>query len=193
MWIYRKSLPLYVSACEDVWRRVKTRLNERFARGCSSQLLTQNETCLVDVLILGQNFTSGQLFYQAIQLGTWHSFTCFELRIVSMTFKYGRIPVDKKIHWYLLQIKHLTAPQKMPNLNKAFHSPEFRAKLLFTRHWVGGFYWDSLLIEHSMDKIYNLGPKICNPHRGDFTVLKAVRELRQSVLLDAFTRNFSLL
>ena len=31
---------------------------------------TQNETCLVDVLILGQNFTSGQLFYQAIQLGT---------------------------------------------------------------------------------------------------------------------------
>ena len=57
--------------------------------------------------------------------------------------------------------------------------------------WV--VFTDSLLIEHSMDKIYDLGPKICNPHRGDFTVLKAVRELRQSVLLDAFTRNFSLL
>ena len=49
--------------------------------------LTQNETCLVDILILGQTFTSGQLFCRAIQLETWHSFTCFELRIVSMAFK----------------------------------------------------------------------------------------------------------
>ena len=31
-------------------------------------------------------------------------------------------------------------------LDKAFHSPEFQAKLFFTRNWVGGFYWDSLLI-----------------------------------------------
>ena len=70
-----------------------------------------------------------------------------------------RIVNRYKIHWYVLQIKHLTASQKMPNLDKAFHSPEFQAKLFFTRHWVGGFYWDSLLIEHSMDKIYDLGPK----------------------------------
>ena len=66
----------------------------------------------------------------------------------------------------MVQIKHFTAPQKMPNfqfsarpenyceskqtyfsysLDKAFHSPEFQAKLFFTRNWVGGFYWDSLL------------------------------------------------
>ena len=32
------------------------------------------------------------------------------------------------------------------SLDKAFHSPEFQAKLFFTRNWVGGFYWDSLLI-----------------------------------------------
>ena len=31
------------------------------------------------------------------------------------------------------------------SLNKAFHSPECQAKLFFTRNWVGGFYWDSLL------------------------------------------------
>ena len=31
------------------------------------------------------------------------------------------------------------------SLDKAFHSPEFQAKLFFTRNWVGGFYWDSLL------------------------------------------------
>ena len=31
------------------------------------------------------------------------------------------------------------------SLNKAFHSPEFQANLFFTRNWVGGFYWDSLL------------------------------------------------
>ena len=30
-------------------------------------------------------------------------------------------------------------------LDKAFHSPEFQAKLFITRNWVGGFYWDSLL------------------------------------------------
>ena len=81
----------------------------------------------------------------------------------------------------MLEIKHLTAPQKMPiqfsrlanwpwrewysappartenyceskqtyfsySLDKAFHSPEFQAKLFFTRNRVGGFYWDSLLI-----------------------------------------------
>ena len=89
----------------NVWRRVWMKgLLEVVA--LNSQ--TQNETCLVDVLILGQNFTSGQLFYQAIQLGTWHSFTCFELRIVSMTFKYGRIPAVSKTH--LLEfygIRHL--------------------------------------------------------------------------------------
>ena len=26
-----------------------------------------------------------------------------------------------KIHWFMLQIKHLTASQKMPNLDEAFH------------------------------------------------------------------------
>ena len=31
------------------------------------------------------------------------------------------------------------------SLDKAFHSPEFEAKLFFSRNWVGGFYWDSLL------------------------------------------------
>ena len=31
------------------------------------------------------------------------------------------------------------------SLDKAFHSPEFQAKLFFTRNWVGGFYLDSLL------------------------------------------------
>ena len=31
------------------------------------------------------------------------------------------------------------------SLDKAFHSPEFQAKLFFTQNWVGGFYWDSLL------------------------------------------------
>ena len=31
------------------------------------------------------------------------------------------------------------------SLDKAFHSPEFEAKLVFTRNWVGGFYRDSLL------------------------------------------------
>ena len=30
-------------------------------------------------------------------------------------------------------------------LDKAFHSPKFRAKIFFTRNWVWGFYWDSLL------------------------------------------------
>ena len=29
--------------------------------------------------------------------------------------------------------------------DKAFHLPEFRAKLFFKVNWVGGFYWDSLL------------------------------------------------
>ena len=33
-------------------------------------------------------------------------------------------------------------------LDKAFHSPEFQAKLFFTRNWVGGIYWDSLLKVH---------------------------------------------
>ena len=32
------------------------------------------------------------------------------------------------------------------SLDKAFHSPEFQAKLFFTQNWVGSFYWDSLLI-----------------------------------------------
>ena len=84
----------------------------------------------------------------------------------------------------MVQIKHFTAPQIMPNfqfssrakwpwrdkilgapppparpeiyceskqiyfsysLAKAFHSPEFYAKLFLTRNWVCGFYWDSLL------------------------------------------------
>ena len=31
------------------------------------------------------------------------------------------------------------------SLDKAFHLPEFRAKLFFKGNWVGGFYWDSLL------------------------------------------------
>ena len=31
------------------------------------------------------------------------------------------------------------------SLDKAFHSPEFQAKLFLTWNWVGGFYWDSLL------------------------------------------------
>ena len=31
------------------------------------------------------------------------------------------------------------------SLDKAFHLPEFQAKFFFTRNWVGGFYWDSLL------------------------------------------------
>ena len=31
------------------------------------------------------------------------------------------------------------------SLDKAFHLPEFQAKLFFTRNWVGGFYWDSFL------------------------------------------------
>ena len=31
------------------------------------------------------------------------------------------------------------------SLGKAFHSPEFQAKLFIKRNWVGGFYWDSLL------------------------------------------------
>ena len=31
--------------------------------------------------------------------------------------------------------------------NKGFHPPEFQAKLFFTRNWVGGFYWDCLLIQ----------------------------------------------
>ena len=52
-----------------------------------SQFSDPNETCLVDVLILGQTFTSRQLFYRAIQLETWHSFICFELRIGTMGFK----------------------------------------------------------------------------------------------------------
>ena len=30
------------------------------------------------------------------------------------------------------------------SLDEAFHSPEFHAKLFFTRNWVGGFYWDCL-------------------------------------------------
>ena len=45
-----------------------------------------------------------------------------------------RIVNRYKIQWYVLQIKHLTASQKMRNLDKAFHSPEFQAKLFFTRH-----------------------------------------------------------
>ena len=31
------------------------------------------------------------------------------------------------------------------SLDKAFHSPEFQAKLFYAQNWVGGFYWDSLL------------------------------------------------
>ena len=31
------------------------------------------------------------------------------------------------------------------SLDKAFHLPEFKAKLFFTWNWVGGFYWDRLL------------------------------------------------
>ena len=65
----------------------------------------------------------------------------------------------------MVQIKHFTAPQKMPNfqfsrranwtwrdkilgapiLDKAFHLQEFQAKLFFIRNQVGGFYWGSLL------------------------------------------------
>ena len=43
------------------------------------------------------------------------------------------------------------------SLDKAFHSPEFQAKLFFTRNWVGGFYWDSLLI--AWDKAPHCGKK----------------------------------
>ena len=41
------------------------------------------------------------------------------------------------------------------SLDKAFHSPEFQAKLFFTRNWVGGFYWDSLLNIHQTGRICN--------------------------------------
>ena len=38
------------------------------------------------------------------------------------------------------------------SLDKAFHSPEFQAKLFSTRNWVGGFYWDSLLSARISDR-----------------------------------------
>ena len=31
----------------------------------------------------------------------------------------------------------------------------------------------NISIENSMDKIYELGPKICNPHNCDFTVFES--------------------
>ena len=50
------------------------------------------------------------------------------------------------------------------SLDKAFHLPEFQAKFFFTRNWVGGFYWDSLLnilfIHHSWGKQYFEAPFI---------------------------------
>ena len=64
--------------------------------------LTQNEICLADVLILEQTLASRQLFdflsYSAIYLETSLSFSCFELRIASMGFKYGRIPAVSNTH-----------------------------------------------------------------------------------------------
>ena len=88
----------------------------------------------------------------------------------------------------MVQIKHFTAPLKMPSFRfsrranwqwrdkilsapqrgqniivnqskpilvtvfQAFHLPEFQSKLLFTRNWVGGFYWDCLLKSKFMHK-----------------------------------------
>ena len=45
-----------------------SRLNRWFIRGClwNLNLLVQNETCLVDFLILEKTFTSERLFYRAI-------------------------------------------------------------------------------------------------------------------------------
>ena len=44
------------------------------------------------------------------------------------------------------------------SLDKAFHSPEFQAKLFFTQNWVGSFYSDSLLILTLLHFIYNFYP-----------------------------------
>ena len=50
------------------------------------------------------------------------------------------------------------------SLDKAFHSPEFQAKLFFTRNWVGVFYRGSLLnilfIHHCWGKEYFEAPFI---------------------------------
>ena len=67
-----------------------------FINGAS--LLAIHVTRLVNFLILEQTFISERLFYRAIYVETWHSFTCFELRIVSMGFKNGRIPAVSKAH-----------------------------------------------------------------------------------------------
>ena len=61
--------------------------------------LTQNETYLIDFLILEQTPTSGKLFYRAIKLETIDTeFHLFELRL---GFKYGRIVAVSKAHLQL--------------------------------------------------------------------------------------------
>ena len=61
--------------------------------------LTQNETYLIDFLILDQTLTSGKLFYRSIKLETTDTeFHPFGLRL---RFKYGRIAAVSKAHLQL--------------------------------------------------------------------------------------------
>ena len=71
----------------NLYLTLKRRSNGRFSevRALKSQFSDAKWNLgLVDILILGQTFTSWQLFSRAIQHETWPSFICFGLRIVSM-------------------------------------------------------------------------------------------------------------
>ena len=71
----------------NLYLTLKRRLNGRFSevRALKSQFSDAKWNLgLVDILILGQTFTSWKLFSRAIQHETWPSFICFGLRIVSM-------------------------------------------------------------------------------------------------------------
>ena len=64
-----------------------------------SQFSDQNETYLIDFLILELTLTSGKLFYRAIKLETTD--TEFHLFGLRLGFKYGRIAAVSKAHLQL--------------------------------------------------------------------------------------------
>ena len=81
----------------------------------------------------------------AYLLHYWHWLTNWAI-FQSLAISQGHIYLDFKQTYFSY------------SLDKAFHSPEFQAKLFFTRNWVGGFYWDSLLILTLLHFIYNFYP-----------------------------------
>ena len=73
---------------------LQSRLNRRFIRGCSPEISIFWSKMRLALLI----FWFSSKLSPLKGCFTRHSFTCFELRIVSMGFKNGRIPAVSKAH-----------------------------------------------------------------------------------------------